>query len=80
LFIPWILVEGKPKMGYITLMKLRDYLITYGISTASFAREGGFPFETVRKWRQRSRIPRPKSMLRIKKMTKGRVKENDWYG
>lgn len=60
-------------------MTLERYLLKYRISTAKFARLGGFSFHTAVKWRQRSRIPRPKSLLKIKKLTKGEVKENDWY-
>jgi len=60
-------------------MTLEQFLVANGISTAQFARAGSFPFETVRKWRQRSRIPRPKSLLKIEKLTKGKVKAYDWY-
>ncbi len=60
-------------------MTLNQYLLKHKLSTAKFAKNGGWPFETVRKWRQRIRIPRSKSLIRIQKITRGEVKPNDWY-
>lgn len=66
-------------MGYVKSMTLNDYLLKEGLSTAKFAKRNGFPFETVRKWRQRSRIPRARALFAIEKITNGEVKINDWY-
>lgn len=60
-------------------MTFEQYLLKQKISTAAFAKVHGYPFETVRKWRQKIRIPRPETILRLKKLTKGRVNPNDWY-
>jgi DNA-binding transcriptional regulator YiaG len=60
-------------------MTLETFLVIRGISTAQFAKTSGYPFATVAKWRQRIRIPRPAAMLKIQKLTKGKVKPHDWY-
>ena len=80
MFVMLIVVERKTQNGLRFGMTLKKFLITQGISTAGFARAGGFPFETVRKWRQGSRIPRPHSMMKISFLTKRKVGLSDWFG
>jgi len=60
-------------------MTLDRFLLKHRISTAKFAKVGGFSFHTVAKWRQRKRIPRWKALAKIESLTEYKVRANDWY-
>lgn len=60
-------------------MKLTAYLKKTGETDKSFAKRAGLSIFAIRKYRSGARIPRPKNMMRIKKITKESVCESDWY-
>lgn len=60
-------------------MKIAQYLKTSGERDATFAKRLGVSVHAVRKYKSGVRIPRPKTILRIKKVTKEAVSESDWY-
>lgn len=60
-------------------MKLRDYLRVGDEKTArEFARKAGVSIHAVRKWVRDERVPRPRTIMKIKKITKGAVTPEDW--
>ena len=60
-------------------MTLEAYLKRTATSTREFADKLGTSVHAVRKWRQRTRIPRAAMLAKIKKATKGEVSAADWY-
>jgi len=60
-------------------MKLSQYLKKEGLTDGAFARKAKLSIYAIRKYRYGIRIPRPKNMLRIKKITDNCVTEEDWY-
>lgn len=60
-------------------MKLTAYLKATGESDEHFAKRISLSVYAVRKYKSGTRIPRPKNMLKIKKVTKEQVTESDWY-
>lgn len=60
-------------------MTLDDYLTNEEISSSRFAKSVGVSIHAVAKWRQGRRIPRSIWIGKIKKLTKNRVSEPDWY-
>jgi hypothetical protein len=60
-------------------MKLSRYLRLRQISSRQFARKMGVSVFAVRKWRAQQRMPRPHHINRIKKLTEGVVRYEDWF-
>lgn len=64
-------------------MKLREYLEKHRLSIKDFAASGGWSYMTVYFWMygkdQYRRVPNQENMQTIKKLTKGRVRPNDFY-
>jgi len=60
-------------------MKLAAYLKKNGYTDAAFARKARLSIFAIRKYRYGVRIPRPKNMMKIKKLTANAVSEEDWY-
>lgn len=60
-------------------MKLSAYLREKGFTDAAFAKKARLSIYAIRKYKYGKRIPRPKNMLRIKKVTANAVTEQDWY-
>ena len=60
-------------------MKLTVYLARTGERDGAFAKRAKLSIYAVRKYKYGTRIPRPKNMLRIKKVTENAVCEEDWY-
>jgi len=67
-------------MGTMRVMKLSAYLKAHDLDDEAFARksEGAFSAEAVRKWRFGVRMPRPRMLLLISKLTDGKVTANDF--
>jgi hypothetical protein len=63
----------------MSTMKLNEYLIKNRITTEQFARQVKCSFSAVCKWRVGERMPRPKTIARIKRITKDNVTPADWY-
>lgn len=59
-------------------MQLRDYLRLEGEQPFDFAQRTGVTIHAVRKWIDRTRTPRPSTILKIQEVTKGAVTANDW--
>ena len=60
-------------------LHLSEYLVSEGISPTTFAERLGVSIYAVKKWRLKTRIPRPDHVIRIEAMTKGKVAPDDWY-
>lgn len=60
-------------------MKLTAYLKASGESDEHFAKRIKLSVYAVRKYKSGARMPRPKNMLKIKKVTGEQVSETDWY-
>ena len=60
-------------------MLLRAYLDLNGVSIPAFADAIGVSVQTVHRYLNNERIPRPEVMVRIKKATSGAVRPNDFY-
>lgn len=65
--------------GLFSGMRLDKYLSKNDITSAAFAKAGGFSIHAVNKWRQSKRVPRPEAQKRIKKITNDKVTHKDWY-
>lgn len=61
-------------------MRLNHYLSTRGVTAEDFAKKIGASRAAVYKWRQHQRIPRPAMVKKIRQATRGKVREDDWYG
>jgi DNA-binding transcriptional regulator YdaS (Cro superfamily) len=59
-------------------MQLKDYLRLEEESALEFAGRVGVTIFAVRKWVRGERIPRPATIMKIKKATKGAVTPEDW--
>lgn len=59
-------------------MMLRDYLQERGISNHDFAAEVDVTIYAVRKWLNGERVPRDKTKAKIARITKNKVKIEDW--
>lgn len=64
---------------YISFMKLNEYVDTHEIKRASLAEQLGVSYETVRRYLAGERIPDPRIMHKIAKLTDGEVTANDFY-
>lgn len=60
-------------------MTLDAYLKQHSITTVKFAAKLGISLNTVTKWRQQTRRPRGPAMIKIKRLTRGKVTPDDWY-
>jgi transcriptional regulator with XRE-family HTH domain len=60
-------------------MDLRSYLDVRDMSIAVFADLLGVSVQTVHRYVNRERLPRPDVMVRIAEVTGGAVKPNDFY-
>lgn len=60
-------------------MKLDEYLAKTGISQPAFAADIGCTQAAVSRYVSRRRIPRPRLMARIEKVTNGAVTANDFF-
>lgn len=60
-------------------MKLNEFLVTQKITSDSFARRLKVSTSAVSKWRAGTRLPKPRLIARISKLTKDRVQLKDWY-
>jgi transcriptional regulator with XRE-family HTH domain len=60
-------------------MRLRRYLDTNSITLPRFAKLIGVSVQSVHRYANGERIPRPEVMERIKRVTKGAVLPNDFY-
>lgn len=58
-------------------MKLSDYLSQSGLSMQAFADEIGLSYEGVRLIVKGQRMPAPKTVFRIEKVTDGAVSRSD---
>jgi DNA-binding transcriptional regulator YdaS (Cro superfamily) len=59
-------------------MQLKDYLRLEEETAESFGYRVGVSIYAVRKWVRSERIPRPATIMRIKRATKGAVTAEDW--
>jgi transcriptional regulator with XRE-family HTH domain len=60
-------------------MRLKEYLDDNGVSTEQFARRAGISASAVYKYRTGARRkPSPSTIMKIQKLTGGRVKLRDW--
>jgi len=59
-------------------MQLKDYLELEQETAEQFAARVEVTKFAVRKWVRGERIPRPSTIVRIKKATKGAVTAEDW--
>jgi DNA-binding transcriptional regulator YdaS (Cro superfamily) len=59
-------------------MQLRDYLRLEKEKAESFSVRVGVTVFAVRKWVRGERVPRPATIMKIKKATKGKVTAEDW--
>jgi transcriptional regulator with XRE-family HTH domain len=60
-------------------MRLNDYLEASGTTPSAFARRLGVSSETVRRYCEGTRIPRPEIMRRIVEATDNKVTPNDFF-
>ena len=60
-------------------MDLRRYLDARNIPIAVFAETLGVSVQAVHRYLNGERVPRPDVMIRIKQVTNGAVKPNDFY-
>jgi transcriptional regulator with XRE-family HTH domain len=60
-------------------MRLDDYLVRKGISTADFARAIGVTYHAVYYWRRGETVPGTKQMQKILELTEGKVRPNDFF-
>lgn len=60
-------------------MRLSDYLTKRQITSQEFAIKIRASLSAVQKWRIKNRLPRPQTILKIERATKGSVKLKDWY-
>ena len=60
-------------------MDLRSYLDVRDMSIAAFADLLGVSVQTVHRYVNGERLPRPDVMVRIAEVTHGAVKPNDFY-
>jgi len=74
------LLTDPPIMGTIRVMKLSAYLKSKRLDDETFAQKSGgaFSAEAVRTWRFGVRMPRPRMLLLITKLTDGKVTANDF--
>jgi transcriptional regulator with XRE-family HTH domain len=61
-------------------MTLAQFMTHANLDAAQLAAQVGVGREAVRKWVRGERIPRPKQMRRIARITKGKVGPADFYG
>jgi transcriptional regulator with XRE-family HTH domain len=61
-------------------MDLRDWMKLHDQSNADFAAKLGVAVNTVSRWRNRTRLPRPREMQKIAGATGGEVTANDFFG
>ena len=59
-------------------MELKEYLTLSGISNADFATQIGVSIFALRKYLRKERMPRPVTLARIRKVTKGAVSGDSW--
>lgn len=59
-------------------MRLSEYLTERSLSLTKFAQEIGVKVETVRRYREGKRTPRPEQMVKIKEATQGAVTADDF--
>lgn len=59
-------------------MKLKEYLLKYGIRTTFFAEKIGVSKTTLLSWLKGNSMPRIESILLVEKETQGFVKAKDW--
>lgn len=59
-------------------MQLRDYLQLEGETARQFSKRIGVTIHAIRKWVRGERVPRPRTMVKIRKLTKGAVTPDDW--
>jgi transcriptional regulator with XRE-family HTH domain len=60
-------------------MQLERYLEVRGIPVADFAMSVGVAEQTIYRYLQGTRFPRPDVMRKITKATSGKVAPSDWY-
>lgn len=60
--------------------KLKTYLVANELTETEFARHVRVSVYAVRKWVRGERIPKPKSMLRIERITNGEIPISYWIG
>lgn len=59
-------------------MRLSKYLSDHELSLTKFAQDMGVSVETVRRYREGERTPRPEQMAKIKAITAGAVTADDF--
>lgn len=59
-------------------MTFKEFMDRYSYTARSMAEELDVSVSAVRKWVQRTRIPRHGMMKKIDKFTKGKVSYDDW--
>lgn len=60
-------------------MTLKQYLADRQITTQQFAAKIGASYAITAKWRQGNIVPRRQWVIKIHKITKGKVRAEDWY-
>lgn len=60
-------------------MLLRTYLDRHHIGIKEAADELGEHYNTLRRWVEGERLPRPKAQEKIRTWSRGRVTPNDWH-
>ena len=60
-------------------MRLADYLEHHDVSVADLAAELGVSVQAVYRYKDGSRMPRPRIMRQIEELTEGLVGIADWY-
>lgn len=71
-------VDTAHNVGYLLIMKLRDYLHFNRLTAREFGALAGASEHTVGKWSRGERTPRPESMRAIATVTDGAVTANDF--
>jgi transcriptional regulator with XRE-family HTH domain len=60
-------------------MKLSEWLSSNSISDTEFAEKIGVSRQALYRYKQGTRVPKPKIVLEIAKATDGQVSANDFY-
>lgn len=59
-------------------MQLKTYLKREGETARAFSVRAGVSIHAIRKWVRNERVPRPRTIMKIKKLTRGDVGPDDW--
>lgn len=60
-------------------MTLKEFIEFKKIKIADVSAELGFPYQTIVRWINGARFPRPENMMKIVKWSKGVVGAEDFY-